>query len=99
HSPHPTLFPYTTLFRSNNRTQMVRTAGPGHFEDRTISAACNPYLALAAYVAAGLDGIEKKLDPGEPNRRNMNERSPDEIRAQGIDRKSTRLNSSHLGIS
>ena len=60
------------LFRSdNNRTQMIRTAGPGHFEDRTISAGCNPYLVLAAYIAAGIDGIDKKLDPGEPNVGNM----------------------------
>jgi glutamine synthetase len=76
--------PPSITYGDNNRTQMVRTAGPGHFEDRTISASCNPYLALAAYIAAGIDGIEKKLDPGEPNRGNMYERSPDEIRAKGI---------------
>ena len=63
---------------------MIRTAGPGHFEDRTVSAACNPYLGLAAYVAAGLDGIERKLDPGEPNLGNMYQRPLEEIRAQGI---------------
>lgn len=76
--------PACITYGDNNRTQMVRTAGPGHFEDRTISAACNPYLALAAYLAAGLDGIEKKLEPGEPNRTNMYERSPGEVRAKGI---------------
>src|SRR5436309_1796097 len=59
--------PAFITYGDNNRTQMVRTAGPGHFEDRTVSSGCNPYLALAAYVAAGLDGIENKLDPGEPN--------------------------------
>ena len=44
-------FNWTPAFVSygdNNRTQMIRTAGPGHLEDRTVSAACNPYLALAA---------------------------------------------------
>ena len=46
---------------------MIRTPGPGHFEDRTVSSAVNPYLALAAYIAAGLDGIRRQLDPGEPN--------------------------------
>ena len=49
-------FLWTPAFISygdNNRTQMIRTAGPGHLEDRTMSAACNPYLALAAYVTAG----------------------------------------------
>ena len=40
---------------------------PGHVEDRTVSAAFNPYLRMAAYIAAGLDGIERKLDPGDPN--------------------------------
>ena len=43
---------------------MIRTAGPGHFEDRAISAGTNPYLAMAAYLAAGLDGIAKATDPG-----------------------------------
>lgn len=69
-------FTWTPAFVSygdNNRTQMIRTAGPGHFEDRTVSAGCNPYLALAAYLTAGLDGIDNKIDPGEPNLGNMYE--------------------------
>ena len=56
--------PAFITYGDNNRTQMIRTAGPGHFEDRTVSAGCNPYLALAAYLAAGLDGVENKIDPG-----------------------------------
>ena len=43
--------PAFVSYGDNNRTQMIRTAGPGHFEDRTVSAGCNPYLALAAYLA------------------------------------------------
>lgn len=70
-------------YGDNNRTQMIRTAGPGHFEDRTVSAGCNPYLALAAYLAAGLDGIEKKIDPGEPNLGNMYEKPLKEVLEQG----------------
>jgi glutamine synthetase len=76
--------PAFITYGDNNRTQMIRTAGPGHFEDRTISAGCNPYLALAAYLAAGLDGIEKKLDPGEPNLGNMYERPLAEVLEKGI---------------
>jgi glutamine synthetase len=76
--------PAFITYGDNNRTQMIRTAGPGHFEDRTVSAGCNPYLALAAYVTAGMDGIEKKIDPGEPNLGNMYERSLEEIRSKGI---------------
>ena len=80
-------FSWTPAFAGygdNNRTQMIRVAGPGHCEDRTVSAGCNPYLGLAAILAAGLDGIERRLDPGPPNLGNMYERSLDEIRAAGI---------------
>jgi glutamine synthetase len=80
-------FTWTPAFVSygdNNRTQMIRTAGPGHFEDRAVSAGCNPYLALAAYVAAGMDGIANQIDPGEPNLGNMYERSLSELRESGI---------------
>ena len=76
--------PAFITYGDNNRTQMIRTAGEGHFEDRTVSAAANPYLALAAYLTAGLDGIERELEPGEPNLGNMYERSLDEIRASGV---------------
>ncbi len=75
--------PAFITYGDNNRTQMIRTAGPGHFEDRTVSAGCNPYLALAAYVAAGIDGIENKIDPGEPNLENMYDKSLGEILEQG----------------
>jgi glutamine synthetase len=77
--------PAFITYGDNNRTQMIRTAGPGHFEDRTVSAGCNPYLALAAYVAAGMDGIENRIDPGEPNLGNMYERPLAEVREQGIE--------------
>lgn len=76
--------PAFITYGDNNRTQMIRTCGPGHFEDRTVSAGTNPYLAMAAYIAAGLDGIERKLDPGEPNLGNMYKHTLDDILAQGI---------------
>ena len=76
--------PAFITYGDNNRTQMIRTAGPGHLEDRTVSAACNPYLALAAYVTAGLDGVRRELDPGEPNLGNMYELGLDEIQRRGI---------------
>jgi len=47
----------------NNRTALVRTL-PGRFEWRLPDASANPYLVTAALVAAGLDGIERGLDPG-----------------------------------
>jgi glutamine synthetase len=71
--------PAYITYGDNNRTQMIRTPGPGHVEDRTVSSAVNPYLALAAYIAAGLDGIRRRLDPGEPNLGNMYEISLEQM--------------------
>ena len=50
----------------NNRTMMLRIPEPGRIEDRTVDGSCNPYLAATAVLAAGLDGIERGLDPGDP---------------------------------
>ncbi len=47
----------------NNRTALVRTLA-GRFEWRAPDASANPYLMLAGLIAAGLDGIERGLDPG-----------------------------------
>ena len=67
----------------NNRTQMLRI-NPGRIEDRTIDGSCNPYLAAAAVLTAGLDGIEKGLDAGEPNGENLYTKSYDELTARGL---------------
>jgi glutamine synthetase len=58
--------PIYISYGANNRTQMLRVPAPGRVEDRTVDGACNPYLAATALIAAGLDGIERGLDPGEP---------------------------------
>jgi glutamine synthetase len=79
-----TWVPAFITYGDNNRTQMIRTAGPGHFEDRTVSSACNPYLALAAYIAAGLEGIARGLDPGPPNLGNLYESGPAAMAERGI---------------
>jgi glutamine synthetase len=80
-------FTWTPAFISygdNNRTQMLRVCGPGHVEDRTVSAACNPYLVFAAYISAGLDGIEKGYEPGEPNLGNLYAMTREEIYKKGL---------------
>jgi glutamine synthetase len=69
----------------NNRTQMLRIPEGGRVEDRTVDGSCNPYLAATAMLAAGLDGIERKLDPGEPNSANLYEMSPEQRAAEGIE--------------
>ena len=81
-------FTWTPAFISygdNNRTQMLRICGPGHIEDRTVSAAFNPYLGLAAYLSAGLSGIKEKINPGEPNLDNMYALRRSEIYKRGLE--------------
>jgi glutamine synthetase len=75
----------------NNRTQMLRIPGPGRVEDRTIDGSCNPYLAAATVLAAGLDGIQNKLDAGEPNTDNLYEIPYDELRGRGLETLPTNL--------
>jgi glutamine synthetase len=76
--------PAYITYGDNNRTQMIRTPDAGHVEDRTVSAAFNPYLGFAAYLYAGLDGVRRQLDPGEPNLGNMYEMSRDEMTRRRI---------------
>ena len=76
--------PVFVTYGGNNRTQMIRTPAPGRFEDRTVDGSCNPYLAATVVLASGLDGIENKIDPGEPNRDNLYDVPLDEIRRRGI---------------
>ena len=57
--------PNAITYSGNNRTHMVRIPDPGRFEMRLMDGATNPYLLQAAVVAAGLDGIANKRDPGK----------------------------------
>jgi glutamine synthetase len=69
----------------NNRTQMLRIPAAGRIEDRTVDGSCNPYLAATAMLAAGLDGVERGLDPGEPNSANLYEMHAEQREAAGIE--------------
>lgn len=68
---------------ANNRTALVRTL-PGRFEWRLPDASANPYLASAGLVAAGLDGIDRKLDLPAAHDEDLFELSLAEIQARGI---------------
>ncbi len=57
--------PNTVTYSGNNRTHMVRIPEPGRFEMRLADGAANPYLLQAGILAAGLDGVTRKLDPGK----------------------------------
>jgi glutamine synthetase len=76
--------PAFITYGDNNRTQMLRIPEPGHIEDRSISSAFNPYLGIAAYLAAGLDGIARGLDPGEPNLGNLYTADLETMAARGV---------------
>lgn len=70
-------------YGDNNRTSMVRVPY-GRLELRLCDSSCNPYLGTAAVIAAGLDGIEKKTDPGPPHNINHYKHSQRELEEMGI---------------
>ncbi|HZF15426.1 MAG TPA: type III glutamate--ammonia ligase [Steroidobacteraceae bacterium] len=75
--------PAYIAYGDNNRTACVRIPG-GRIEMRLPDGAANPYLAGAAILAAGLDGIERRLDPGEPLNENLYEMPAKELKRRKI---------------
>ena len=65
--------PSSITYSGNNRTHMIRVPDDGRFELRLMDGAMNPYLAQAAVIASGLEGIKSKRDPGAPSFINMYE--------------------------
>jgi glutamine synthetase len=57
--------PNTVTYGGNNRTHMVRIPDNGRCEFRLPDPAANPYLMLAGILAAGMDGVDKKMNPGK----------------------------------
>lgn len=75
--------PAYVSYGANNRTSMVRVP-LGRLELRLTDTSCNPYLATAAIITAGLDGIDRRLDPGEPQNVNHYTLSDADLRERGI---------------
>jgi len=75
--------PVNVAYGNNNRTAFVRIPG-GRLELRVPDASSNPYLLTAAIIHAGLDGIARKLDPGQPCNDNLYQMSQAELKARGI---------------
>jgi glutamine synthetase len=76
--------PAYATYGMNNRTQSIRIPAPGRIEIRSTDGAANPYLAAAAIIGCGLDGVAKKTSPGEPNLDNLYELSPAQIKRKRI---------------
>jgi glutamine synthetase len=76
--------PVYITYGGNNRTQMIRIPAPGRIENRIVDGACNPYLAITALLAAGLDGIAHKIDPGPRNEENLYEMPEEELHRRKI---------------
>lgn len=76
--------PAYIAYGDNNRSAMVRIPY-GRLEFRLPDSGCNPYLVHAALIAAGLDGIERELDPGEPKNINLFALSEEERKEQDIE--------------
>ena len=82
---------YVTWAR-RNRSDLIRVPEykPGkevstRLEYRAPDPACNPYLAFAVMLAAGLEGIEKEYPLGPPTEENVFELTPEERKARGIE--------------
>lgn len=77
--------PVFNSYGRNNRTNSVRVPmGGGRCESRNADGSCNPYLAAALVLAAGLEGIRENLDPGPAQEDNLYELAPAELAARGI---------------
>lgn len=77
--------PLFACYGNNNRTNTIRIPrGGNRVELRAADSACNPYLGAAMVLAAGLEGIELGLDPGDPHTENMYLKSSEELDALGV---------------
>lgn len=81
--------PVSISWSTNNRTSLIRVP-----EDRgsktkialqSPDATCNPYLAIAVCLAAGLDGIQNKIKPPKRITKNLFEMSKRQLEAEGIE--------------
>jgi glutamine synthetase len=76
--------PVYQAYGENNRTLMCRLPVNRHcIEVRTADSAVNYYLGMAMVLGAGLDGIRRKLDPGEPLNQDTYKLSAEELEKLG----------------
>jgi glutamine synthetase len=81
--------PTNIAWSEKNRSPLVRVPDKRGMstrcEVRMPDPACNPYLALAVMLAAGLDGVARKIDPGPPVNKNIFTMSQREKRRHRIE--------------
>jgi glutamine synthetase len=79
--------PVNLAYSRRNRSAAIRipmySSSPNakRLEVRFPDPSCNPYLAFAAMMMAGLDGIQNRLDPGEPLDKDIYDLPPEELKA------------------
>ncbi|MFL6214838.1 MAG: type I glutamate--ammonia ligase [Blastocatellia bacterium] len=77
--------PVNLAYSRRNRSAAIRipmysaSANAKRLEIRFPDPSCNPYLAFAAMMMAGLDGIQNRIDPGEPLDKDIYDLSPEEL--------------------
>jgi glutamine synthetase len=76
--------PRQLAYAALNRSSAIRVPFASRPEEKRVEVrfsdpAANPYLAIAAILMAGLDGIQRQLDPGEPMDRNLYDLPPEDI--------------------
>ena len=79
--------PANTYWGYGNRSGIVRIPGPGgrrHLEFRSGDNTCQPTLFLTGVLAAGLDGIRNKIDPGPPFAGDVGHMTAEEIASAGF---------------
>jgi glutamine synthetase len=83
--------PVHVCWARRNRSALVRVPADrpddeaaARIEYRATDPACNPYLALAVLLAAGLDGVRRQLEPPPEAVEDLSELGNDELRAAGI---------------
>ncbi|TFG93231.1 MAG: type I glutamate--ammonia ligase, partial [Candidatus Atribacteria bacterium] len=94
--------PVYIAWSERNRSPLVRVPaarGEGaRAELRSPDPSCNPYLAFAVILKAGIDGIKNQIDPGEPVSKNIYTMNKEEKKALGIESLPSTLNEALLEL-
>jgi len=79
--------PVYVTWGTYNRSTLIRVPpGDARIEYRPVDASCNPYLAFACIIEAGMDGITRKVTPPGPIQENVYHMSIEDRKKKSIDR-------------